>query len=142
MRIHRGNNQVNLQHRRATITFANNSGTVTVFTLTGRVMVLAVAAFVTVDVVETGAVTGLEFGVTADPNLFILSANPSDLDANEWWTDASPQAGGVAMDDLQKDKLIAQDPILTITGGTDLASGTIVFDIWYLPITDDGALAA
>ena len=46
------------------------------------------------------------------------------------------------MDPLQIDWMTDENIILTITGGTDLNTGTIVFDVWYLPLTADGALVA
>ena len=131
-----------LKHEQSTITFLNSSGAVDVFTITGRVRIATLSAYVTVDVVEDGAVAGIELGGATDPNAFIVSTDPADLDANEWWYDASPTGGPVVIDALQLDKLTDEDIILTITGGTDLNSGVIVFDAWYYPATTNGELAA
>ncbi len=139
MEVERGN-RGKVPHARSTVTFSNSSGTVTVFTITGRVRVTEFTAFCTADVVEDGAVSGIECGTTADPNLLIVSTDPADIDSGEFWPNASPIAS-VQMDALQLDVLLSENIILTITGGTDLDSGAIIFDVWYEPITDNGALA-
>ncbi len=141
MEIVRGRGPTAERHARVTVTFANSSGAVTVFTITGRVRAKSLTAFCTADVVEDGAVTGIELGTTSDPNSLIVSTDPADIDTGEWWADATPVAGSKQQDALQSDVLISEDVILTITGGTDLDSGTIVFDVWYVPVTDNGALA-
>jgi hypothetical protein len=131
-----------LQHARSTITFLNSSGTVDVFTITGRVHIKSLTAYVATTVVEDGAVTGIELGGATDPNAFIVSTDPAALLTTLWWYDATPTGGPVQMDALQIDAMTDEDIILTITGGTDLNSGVIVFDVWYYPVTDDGALVA
>ena len=130
------------RHASSTITFANSSGTVDVFTITGRVLILALTAFCTADLVEDGTVTGIELGGATDPNAFILSTDPAAIDANEWWADATPVGGVKQMDALQIDVMTDEDIILTITGGTDLDSGTIDFDVFYLALTAGASLVA
>lgn len=142
MKITRGTDPLaTMVPRRKTVTFSSDSGTVTVFTITGRVMVSVIAAFCTTSLVENGVVTGIELGTAADPNLFILSTDPDAIDANEFWANTSPIAS-VQVDALQVDVLLSEDIILKITGGTDIASGVIVFDVLYLPITDGAGLVA
>ncbi len=131
-----------LLHVRKTVTFLNTSGTVDVFTITGRVWVRRLTAFCTADLVEDGAVAGIELGGATDVNAFIVSTDPAAIDANEWWYDGTPLGGVVIPDALQQDKLTDEDVILTITGGTDIDSGAIVFDFWYYQITDGSSLVA
>ena len=131
-----------LRHARKPITFSSTSGTVTVFTITGRVNILSLTAFCTASVIEDGAVTSIELGGATDLNAFIVQTNPSDIVANTWWADASPVGGVKQMDAIQIDVMTDEDIILTITGGTDLDSGTIVFDVWYYAVTSDGQLIA
>ncbi len=131
-----------MRHVRKTLTFANSSGAVDVFTITGRVMVSIITAYCTADLVEEGAVTSIELGGATDPDAFIVQTDPATIDANEWWADATPVGGVKQVDALQIDALTDEDIIATITGGTDLDSGTIVFDVWYLPVTDGGLLVA
>ncbi len=129
------------RHARQTITFANTSGTVTVFSITGRVRIDRITAFCTVDLVEDGAVSGIELGGATDPNALIVSTDPAAIDANEWWFDGTPVGGIAQIDALQIDAVTDEDIILTITGGTDLDSGAIVFDVWYYSVTQGGLLS-
>ena len=130
-----------LKHARTTITFSNTSGTVTVFTITGRVNILSLTSYCTTSVIENGAVDTIELGGATDLNAFIVQTNPSLITENKWWADATPVGGVKQMDAIQIDVMTDEDIILTIVGGTDLASGVIVFDTWYLPVTDSGLLA-
>lgn len=131
-----------LVHRRQTITFSNDSGTVDVFTITGRVFITALTAYCTTSLTETGDVTDLELGGATDPNAYVLSISPDALDINEWWQDGTPVGGSKQLDALQIDVVTDEDIILTITGGTDIATGVVVFDVWYLPVTDGATLVA
>ncbi len=129
-------------HVRKTLTFLNSSGTVDVFTISGLVRGLYLTARCTTNVVEDGTVTSIELGGAADPDAFIVKANPSLLLAGLWWKDATPVAGPVQIEAIQKDWLTDEDIIATIIGGTDLDSGVIVFDVSYVPVTDGASLVA
>ncbi|KKL67344.1 hypothetical protein LCGC14_2135900, partial [marine sediment metagenome] len=98
--------------------------------------------FCTDSIVEDGAVAGIELGTAADSNELITTIDPAAIAVNEWWTGPSSVTQSAQITGDQIDVLISSTIRLTITGGTDLDSGTIVFDVWYLPVTDDGALAA
>ena len=141
MQIIRGQGSITRQEH-SVITFSNTSGTVDVFTITGRVFITLITGFCTADVVEDGAVASISLGGATDAQAFIVNTNPDDIDANEWWADATPVGGTKQMDALQIDVMTDEDIILTITGGTDLNSGTIEFDVIYIPLTSDGALVA
>ena len=127
---------------RKTIVFLNSSTDVPVFDVTGRVLIIYLTAFCTDNIVEDGAVAGIVLGTVADRNVLITTINPSEIAVNEWWTGGASVTESIQMSDSQKDVLISANIILTITGGIDLDSGTIIFDVWYYPITDDGALVA
>ncbi len=90
--------------------------------------------------VEDGAVASIELGGATDPDALIVQTNPSLIQTGKWWTDATPLAGPVQVDAKQLDFLLDENMILTIIGGTDLNTGTIIFDVWYLPVTDGGQL--
>lgn len=138
-----------LRHVRKTITFTGGAGSgaagsVTVFTITGRVLVERFTVYCTTDLTDTGGAT-LDFGVTGFTSLF-TNVNPIDpataLDAGEWWDFSGPAAarvGGGAY--TQYDAFyISADPIFTVALA-DINGGVVVVDMWYTPITDDGALA-
>jgi len=50
-------------------------------------------------------------------------------------------AGSNAVGTIAGGKAVSESVILTI-GAADVTDGTLVIDMWYTPITDDGALAA
>lgn len=131
-----------LRHERSTITFLNSSGTVDVYTITGQVWIRRITAFCTADLVEDGSVSGIELGGATDANGLIVSTDPAAIDANEWWYDGTPLGGLVVPDALQQDKLTDEDIILTITGGTDLNSGAIEFNVWYYAASAGASLVA
>lgn len=142
------------RHSQKTITFTGAAGggaagTVTVFTLTGRVIVHYVTAYCTADLTTTGAAT-IEFGVTADTDTFIVQTVATAIDVDEWWGDATPAAGSVVVSipastvdgigSAQSFKTLSTNPLLTI-GTADVNGGSIVFDIFYTPLTDGARLA-
>ena len=89
-------------HARKTVTFANDAGTVNVFTVTGRVLIERVVAYCTDSLTETGAVTGIEFGGATDPNALIVSADPAAIVTGTFWYDATPTSGIVQMQAIQQ----------------------------------------
>lgn len=139
---------------RSTITFANAAGegavgTVLVFTVTGRVFIHDLIAFCTVDVTEAVANATLSLGIAGSAGAFIATPTSfaADIDAGDWWNDASPQAGTVkASQELSQDSVgsrmvfVSSDIILTV-GAQALTGGVIVFDAWYEPVTDNGLLS-
>jgi hypothetical protein len=135
-----------LVHRRSTVTFDGTTGggeagtNVTVFTITGRVHVAALIPYCTVNLTESGATATIKLGVTNKEALFISIMNAVDLDADEFWIDATPDADGVAIPNAMKEVGIAQN-IVVLPETTNVTAGTIIFDVWYYPITDNGALS-
>ena len=120
--------------------------TVLVFTITGRVLVHAVTAFCTEDL--AGATATLALGTTGDTDAFIASTTATDIDANDWWSAASPPAassntladsvtGGITTS--QRAKTLSANMFITIATA-DITDGTIVFDVIYTPLTDGARL--
>lgn len=142
-----------LYHVRKTITFtgaagAGAVGTVTVFTITGRVWVQSLSAFCTTDLTEAGATATIECGHAGDTDAFIAQTTATAIDTNEWWNGTTPASGGYTQPDsltagyqtTARNKLLSANVILTI-GTQNVTAGVIIFDAWYKPITDDGSLA-
>lgn len=143
------------RHATKTITFTGGVGAgdfdgtpvVTVFTITGRVLVSGLTAFCTSDLVSAGGGT-LAVGVTADTDAFIASATATDLDANDWWSGATSAAGAITLVDSvtqgattsSRAKAVSTDIIITI-GTADITGGVLVFDVFYSPLTDGGRLS-
>lgn len=139
------------RHVRKTITFTGGAGagavgSVTVFTITGRVRVRFPSAFASTGLADAGGGTpaALSMGVTSDQYLFNEGLTPLDpadgLGTGNWWiindngvnTSGSQYSGAVWF--------IAENVILTIDNEA-INSGVLVIDLEYQPITDDGALA-
>lgn len=133
-----------VRHVRKTITFtgaagAGATGTVVVFTITGRVLVNMFTAFASTGLTEAGATSTIAFGVTGSTAIFLAQLNSVDIDTDEWWNDTTPDVAAAQVDATAIDIAIAADIILTI-GTQAVSAGVLVIDIWYTPITDNGAL--
>lgn len=142
-----------LRHVRKTITFTGgaNAGalgdTIPCFTITGRVMVVYGSAYVsTAFTCAAGAATGFSVGVTghsiSNPILSAL-AGTADSATLGTWAAAEAFTETVAMV-AQKMQPVAANIVGLVSdlgGGAAITAGVVVIDLWYLPITDDGALA-
>lgn len=123
-------------------------GTVLVLTITGRVIVHALTAFCTEDLVSAGAGT-VECGTPTTSTDFIAQTLATLIDVNEWWMDATPVAGSTLIKlpassadgagAAQAFKALSDNIILTIATG-DITDGTVVIDVIYTPLTDGGRL--
>lgn len=138
---------------RKTITFDGSAGkgavgTITVFTITGRVLIHRILAFCKAGLFG-GATATLRCGGVLDTDGLFKQISAADLDNNEWWQQANPQRGLVSLDgghdggliSSQVQKMTDGDVILTV-GAAVISGGTIIFDVSYEAITDDGALVA
>ena len=150
MRIYR--KSAGLRHARVTIAFTGAAGlgavgTVALFTITGRIWIDTLTAFCTEALAEAAASATVACGVAADTDAFIAVTNAIDIDLNEWWNSATPAAGAVTItgtgttgpSTLQKRKLVSTNIILTVAA-QNITDGTIVFDVFYMPVTDNGLL--
>lgn len=144
-----------LTHISSSWTFAAGStgatGTHTVFTITGRVMVDTFTAFTSTTLTQGGATPTMTLGTATDVDGFIVSptGGPTDLVANDWWTSAASVNNSVGPVVVvtgqavtsQRFKLLNENIVLIIATQT-ITGGVLVFDVWYYPITSDGALVA
>ena len=141
--------QLTFTHATKTITFTAAAGagaveTSTLFTTTGRVLLERFTAFCTSDLTSGGAAT-ISLGVAgASVDSFIASTAFSDIDANEWWSDATPSSGTeeqILSNLFDRMTSFALSGNITFTVGTaTITGGVIIFDVWYYPITTTGAL--
>jgi len=122
-----------------TLTFSNDTGTVSLFTVTGAVRVRVVGHCTTN--VASAAAANIEMGVSGDTDAMIASTLATDIDANEWWHDASPDSN-IEATDVFRDYIICNgdDVILTLDAQVD--SGVIAFYAYWMPLSSDGAVAA
>lgn len=131
------------RHAQKTITLTGASGlgavgTVPVFTITGRVMVTATSIFCTTDLTEAGATAAITFGVAASTGLFVASptGGATDIDAGKFWLSTAPGAG---ISTTLTNKFISENPILTVAT-QNVTGGVLVFDMFYVPLTDGAKL--
>lgn len=140
-----------ISHVRKTVTFNGGAGsgaigTVTVFTITGRVILERLTGFVTSDLVSGGAAT-VALGATGQPGYIDGAGTYSGFDTNDIWAPNTQQPGmarelsRAAQDTTIGEPVILSADLIITVAGANITSGTIVMDCWYVPITDDGALA-
>jgi hypothetical protein len=113
-------------------------GSVSVFTTTGEVLIEQLVPFCTTDL--AGATSTLALGVTGATGLFVAATTGTDIDANEFWTSATPTANGVAVPAALSDIAVTDNVIGTVATAA-ITSGVIRFDCWWRPLSPDGNLA-
>lgn len=118
-------------------------GTVDLFTVTGAVQIMLVAAC-TESLAEALATASVEVGVSTDTAGLIAQTPALDINIGHIWRDAIPAAmevmssfGGAFIGG-------GEDIILTVAGGVgrDVNDGTIEFTCFWTPLTADGNVAA
>ena len=145
-----------VRHVRKTITFdgsANNGNLgddVTVFTITGRVILERFTAYVTDSLVcAAGATTDIAFYPRSQSRLG-SPASANQWSAGYWYqTEGQVDSPGTTLPAYfggsdHAPFAMADDLTLRVQnsgGGADVTAGTVIVDVWYRPITDDGALA-
>lgn len=121
------------------LTFSNSTGTVSLFTVTGDVIVRIIPICKTN--LASAAAGSIEMGVSGDVDAMIASTLGTDIDANEVWIDASPDSNIEAADTIRSYIISnGDDVILTLSAQID--SGVIDFVCWWNPISDDGNVVA
>ena len=146
-----------MNHVRQTWTFvAGTTGAVAatpthvLFTISGRVFVDLFTAFCS-DSLTSGGTPAITVGTLGDVDGFIVAptGGAPGLVTGDWWTSAASanlSVGPVVVETgqqvtSQRFKLLSEDiglaiPVSTVTGGT------LIFDVWYMPITDGSGLVA
>lgn len=116
-------------------------GAVPIFTVTGEVQVVSLVPFCTTLLTEGAPTSTLALGVTGSTSLFIAATTATDIDANEFWVDATPDANGIALPAALKDIIITDNIIGTVAAQT-VASGVIRFTCFWIPLSTDGNVTA
>lgn len=113
------------------------SPTQTLFTVTG---VVAVKLFARCTENLAGATATVRAGTALSNAGLLASTTATDIDANEIWHDATPDASIEAATVLTE-RLVAQDIIQTV-GTAAVTDGTLIYYCMWRPISSDGAVAA
>jgi hypothetical protein len=123
----------------STITFANDTGTVTVFTVTGDVKVKITPICKTS---VTSAADGyIELGVASDADAMIASTQGTTIDADEIWNDTSVTSDIEPLDST-RDYIIAGGADIIMTLSAQIDTGVIAFECEWSPISSDGNVVA
>jgi hypothetical protein len=117
------------------LTFSNDTGTVSLFTVTGDVAVRIVPICKTN--VASAAAANIELGVSANSDAMIAATVAANIAANEIWIDPSPDSSIEPLSSLREYMISnGDDVILTLSAQVD--SGAINFACWWFPISSDG----
>jgi len=121
-----------------TITYAaattGATGATTLCTVTG-VVALSIIGVCTTNLVSAGGGT-LEVGTAASTAGLIAQTTGTDLDANEIWHDASPDAS-IELTSVISKNIVIDDVIQTIATGA-ISAGVITYYIMWAPISANG----
>ena len=105
----------------------------TMFTVTG-IVELSIIAVCTTNL--AGASATVEVGTAASTAGLIAQTTATDIDANEIWHDASPDAS-IELTSVITRKIVSDDIILHV-GTADVTAGVIKFIVRWAPISSDG----
>lgn len=140
-----------LRRATKTITFDGSAGlgalgTFNVLTVTGEVLVVYIAAFcVTSLTVDGGTGTAqVRLGCTNNTSLFVGLTNAVDIDAGEIWVTTTPDAVGIALPAACREIVITDSITGEVVngGGNQIVNGgSLRVDVYYLPLSSDGAIA-
>ena len=117
------------------LTFSNNTGTVTLFTVTGDVIVKIIPVIVTN--VTSALTADVRLGVTGFTDAMIVDSVSTDLDARGIWVDQTP-TNEIEPTDGIRDYIVVDgnDIILTLSAQVD--AGALRFYCYWTPISPDG----
>ena len=137
-----------LRHVRKTITFTGGAGAgavgnVTLFTITGRVLVVNGTIYCTDGLASSGGTiaVGVQYAT-----VMVDGVTASSIGTDQWIDGvnnaaASGLADTIYLQDPGSNGLAVSADIILAVSLADVTAGTLVVDLWYMPVTDDGALA-
>lgn len=117
----------------ATTTGKLATGTFKIADVTG---IVAMQVFGICSTNLAGAGATIEVGTALSTAGLIAQTTATDIDANEIWHDASPDAS-IELSSVLTQKIVTQDVNYKI-GTADISAGVITFYILWSPISDDG----
>ena len=122
-----------------TITFDGTTygavGALTIGTVTGRINIEKMSVYCST--LLAGATATIELGTANNTAALIAQTTATDVDATEFWKDATPEA---EVSDAITNKLVGANIILTV-GTAAVSSGVLEFSFLWLPMSSTGNLA-
>ena len=148
-----GTQGTGLRHVRKTVTFTGGAGAgqlssdITLFTTTGRVIVEYCTAWAA-SAWTCAAPNLTSFLIDAAGNnggTIINVSNINGPNAGSVWVDPNESGSGLAMPAQNNGPIAVTGNVVLrfgdMGGGANVTAGSVIVDIWYRPITDNGALA-
>lgn len=114
-----------------------SAGKVPLFAVTGTVLMRVLAKCTESLVGNTATV---EVGTALTTAGLIAQTTATDIDVNEIWHDATPDAS-VEASSVLAEKIVSQDVAVTV-GTAAVTDGTISFTCFWYPLTEDGKVTA
>lgn len=141
-----GSPQTQLARKTSALDGAANNGqlaapTITLFTVTGEVLIAALTATCTETHVSAGAGT-LALGITGNTAFFIAATVATTIAAGEYWIDATPTEVNAALVPAGFKDVWCTDSIIATVAVGDITDGTIRYDCYWLPLSADGNVVA
>ena len=120
---------------RKDLTFSNDSGTLTLFTVTGDVIVWMIPIIVT-DVTSV-ALANIRLGVVGNTDAMIVDSQAVDLDARGIWVDQTPDNEIEPLDRIRS-YIITDGNNIVLTLDAQVDAGAIRFYLYWVPLSNDG----
>lgn len=120
-------------------TFSNTTGAVNLFTVTGDVIVRIIAICKT-NLTSAGGCNG-EVGIAADTDAIIATTDVTDIDANDIWHDATPDAT-IEAESVSKDFIISGGADIILTPSAQIDAGAITFYCRWVGLSTDANIVA
>lgn len=120
------------------ITFSNDTGTVSVFTVTGDVMVWILPVCTTN--IASAAAANIRLGTTTDDDAMIVDTLATDIDSRDIWIDASPTTE-IEPADSVRSYIISDGNDVQMTLDAQVDSGVIAFYCWWIPLSSGATVA-
>jgi hypothetical protein len=117
--------------------FDGTGNPATLFTVTGTVLMRILARCTTN---LAGASATLAVGTALSATGLIASTTATDIDANEIWHDATPDAS-VELTSVLTEKIVSQDVIQTV-GTANITAGVIEYTCLWFPLSEDAKVVA
>lgn len=114
--------------------FGEAASNVTIFTVTGKIHVVSLVPYCTVNLGESGATATITLGTTATTALFIAATNSVDIDADDVWTATGPTTRSLAIPAALKDIAVNND-IVNACATTNTNSGAVQYTLVYYPLS-------
>lgn len=121
------------------LTFADSTGTLNLFTVTGDVIV-KILTVCTVNVVSAAA-GNVNVGTAAAPTAILPATVASTLIAREIWHDASPDAEIEALSVISE-YFITDGNDIVLVCSAQIDSGNLTFYCYFTPVSSDGWVVA